>query len=75
MRATESGLDGYMINPLVSRGSLNDLAEIVVPELVERGLYSAEPKSGTLRSRLRADGSDLLAASSYGAGFRQDVAV
>ena len=73
--AAVSGLDGYMINPLVSPGSLNDFAELVVPELVERGLYSAEPKQGTLRSRLRADGSDLLADSSYGAGFRQGVEV
>jgi hypothetical protein len=73
--AAVSGLDGYMINPLVSPGSLNDFAELVVPELVERGLYSAEPKKGTLRSRLRADGSDLLADSSHGAGFRQGVEV
>lgn len=66
-----SGLDGYMINPLVSPGSLNDFAELVVPHLVERGLYSSEPKSGTLRSRLRRDNSDLLPSTSYGASFRQ----
>lgn len=69
--AATSGLDGYMINPLVSPGSLNDFAELVVPELVERGLYSSEPKSGTLRSRLRRDNSDLLPPTSYGASFRK----
>jgi alkanesulfonate monooxygenase SsuD/methylene tetrahydromethanopterin reductase-like flavin-dependent oxidoreductase (luciferase family) len=69
--ATASGLDGYMINPLVSPGSLNDFAEMVVPELAKRGLYDTEPKKGTLRSRLRADGADLMAGAAYGAGFRQ----
>ncbi len=66
-----SGLDGYMINPLVSPGSLNDFAELVVPELAKRGLYDTEPRSGTLRSRLRTDGADLLPVSAHGATFRQ----
>ncbi|MDT4886225.1 hypothetical protein FQZ97_1225480 [compost metagenome] len=60
-----------MINPLVSPGSLNDFAELVVPELAKRGLYDTEPKKGTLRSRLRTDGADLMAGTAYGAGFRQ----
>lgn len=66
-----SGLDGYMINPLVGPGSLNDFAELVVPELAKRGLYDTEPRSGTLRSRLRTDGADLLPVSAHGATFRQ----
>ncbi|MHA7285955.1 NtaA/DmoA family FMN-dependent monooxygenase [Arthrobacter sp. MDT3-44] len=69
--AATSGLDGYMINPLISPGSLDDFAEFVVPELVERGLYDPAPKSGTLRSRLREDNSNLLPSTSYGASFRQ----
>jgi FMN-dependent oxidoreductase (nitrilotriacetate monooxygenase family) len=73
--AAVSGLDGYMLNPLVSPGSLNDFAELVVPRLAERGLYDKEPKSGTLRSRLRPDSSDLLPPSAYGASFRQQVSV
>lgn len=71
--AATSGLDGYMINPLVSPGSLNDFAEFVVPELTKRGLYDSEPKSGTLRSRLRKDKTDQLSSTSYGASFRQTV--
>jgi hypothetical protein len=69
--AATSGLDGYMINPLVSPGSLGDFAELVVPELAKRGLYDTEPKTGTMRSRLRADGEDLMARTTYRAGFRQ----
>jgi FMN-dependent oxidoreductase (nitrilotriacetate monooxygenase family) len=66
-----SGLDGYMINPLITPGSLNDFAELVVPELVKRGLYDTDPKSGTFRSRLRADGADLLDSTHAGARYRQ----
>ena len=66
-----SGLDGYMINPLITPGSLNDFAELVVPELAKRGLYDTDPKSGTFRSRLRADGADLLDATHAGARYRQ----
>lgn len=58
--AAESGLDGYMLNPLISPGSLNDFAELIVPGLATRGLYDLTPQEGTLRSRLRADGSDRL---------------
>ncbi|GAA1361911.1 LLM class flavin-dependent oxidoreductase [Arthrobacter rhombi] len=65
-----SGLDGYMINPLISPGTLDDFAELVVPQLVKRGLYDPEPKTGTLRSRLRRDGADLLPPTSHGASFR-----
>jgi long-chain alkane monooxygenase len=69
--ATESGLDGYMLNPLLSPGTLEDFAELVVPELASRGLYDTAPKEGTLRSRLRADGSSRLPDSAYGARYRQ----
>jgi FMN-dependent oxidoreductase (nitrilotriacetate monooxygenase family) len=69
--AAESGLDGYMLNPLLSPGTLEDFAELVVPELASRGLYDTAPKEGTLRSRLRADGNSRLPDSAYGARFRQ----
>ncbi|PZW71622.1 FMN-dependent oxidoreductase (nitrilotriacetate monooxygenase family) [Pseudomonas sp. URMO17WK12:I1] len=65
-----SGTSGYMLNPLISPGTLNDFAELVVPELQRRGLYRTQAQSGTLRSRLRSDGADHLPASAYGARFR-----
>lgn len=68
--AEASGLDGYMLNPLVSPGTLDDFAELVVPALVDRGLYDTAPKGGTLRSRLRADGADRLPATAYAAQYR-----
>lgn len=65
-----SGTSGYMLNPLISPGSLNDFVELVIPALQKRGLYRTTAQSGTLRSRLRADGSDRLPASAHGASFR-----
>jgi long-chain alkane monooxygenase len=70
IHAAASGLDGYMLNPLVSPGTLEDFAELVVPELVERGLYDSRPRHGTLRSRLRDDKADRLPPTAYGAGYR-----
>lgn len=65
-----SGTSGYMLNPLTSPGTLEDFVELIVPELQKRGLYRSEPKTGTFRSRLRADGANRLPASAYGASFR-----
>lgn len=65
-----SGTSGYMLNPLISPGSLNDFAELIVPELKKRGLFRTDPHSGTFRSRLRGDKADRLPDSAYGASFR-----
>ena len=65
-----SGTSGYMLNPLISPGSLNDFVELVIPALQKRGLYRTTAQTGTLRSRLSVDGSDRLPASAHGASFR-----
>ncbi|UZJ59914.1 LLM class flavin-dependent oxidoreductase [Pseudomonas sp. KU26590] len=67
-----SGTSGYMINPLISPGSLEDFVEWVVPALQKRGLYRTQPQRGTLRSRLQGDGGSRLPDSAYGASFRFD---
>jgi alkanesulfonate monooxygenase SsuD/methylene tetrahydromethanopterin reductase-like flavin-dependent oxidoreductase (luciferase family) len=65
-----SGTSGYMLNPLISPGSLNDFVEHVIPALQKRGLYRTTAQTGTLRSRLSVDGSDRLPPSAHGASFR-----
>ena len=67
-----SGTSGYMINTLISPGSLEDFVELIIPELQKRGLYRTQPHSGTFRSRLREDDSNHLPDSAYGASFRFD---
>lgn len=68
-----SSTTGYMLNPLISPGTLTDFAELIVPELQKRGLSRTEAQRGTLRSRLRSDSSDHLPDSAYGARFRQSL--
>ncbi|AOI73762.1 hypothetical protein WI29_18750 [Burkholderia ubonensis] len=41
-----------MLNPLISPGTLDDFAELVVPKLKKRGLYRTTAPAGTFRSRL-----------------------
>jgi FMN-dependent oxidoreductase (nitrilotriacetate monooxygenase family) len=68
--AGAAGLDGYLLNPLLSPGTLDDFAELVVPALAARGAFDPTPKEGTLRARLRADGRDRLPADFPGARHR-----
>ncbi len=56
----ESGVDGFLLHPFLSPGSVEDFSELLVPALRERGLYGGFPKDGTLRSRLRSDRRDRL---------------
>lgn len=65
-----SGTSGYMLNQLISPGSLNDFVEKVVPALQKRGLFRTTPQTGTLRARLNAARNDRLPDSAYGASFR-----
>jgi alkanesulfonate monooxygenase SsuD/methylene tetrahydromethanopterin reductase-like flavin-dependent oxidoreductase (luciferase family) len=68
--ATRAGTDGFLLHQMISPGSLEDFAELVVPELIERGLYRTQPPTGTLRSRIRADRSDKLPESHPAARWR-----
>lgn len=65
-----SGIDGFLLHQFISPASFESFAELVVPRLIERGLYRSEAPSGTLRARVRADGSDRLPADHPAAQFR-----
>ncbi|MFT4042325.1 MAG: NtaA/DmoA family FMN-dependent monooxygenase [Gordonia sp. (in: high G+C Gram-positive bacteria)] len=60
--AAAAGLDGYILNPLISPGTLDDFATYAVPALAARGVYDTRPRTGTLRSRIRPDRADRLPA-------------
>ena len=65
-----SGIDGFLLHQFISPGSFEDFAEHVAPVLVERGLYRQDAPQGTLRARIRNDGTDRLPASHPAAAYR-----
>jgi len=69
--ARQSTTSGYMLNPLISPGTLDDFAELIVPELKKRGLYRTTAPAGTFRSRL--SGRDRLPDTAYGSSFRHSA--
>lgn len=46
------GVDGFLIQPAVLPGGLNDFVDMVVPELVRRDLFRSEYEGRTLRENL-----------------------
>ena len=46
------GVDGFVVQPAYLPGGFKDFAELVVPELVRRGLFRAEYEGRTLRENL-----------------------
>jgi long-chain alkane monooxygenase len=68
--ASDVGVDGFLLHQLISPGSLEDFTELVVPQLISRGLYPTQPPTGTLRSRIRADRSSRLPESHPAARWR-----
>jgi len=60
--AHESGIDGFLLHQFVSPGSLEQFAELIVPQLEKRGLIDPTARRTPFRSRLRDDGSARLPA-------------
>jgi hypothetical protein len=48
----EEGVDGFLIQPPILPGGLEDFVTLVVPELQKRGLFRTEYEGRTLRDRL-----------------------
>ena len=48
----ERGADGFIIQPAVLPGGLDDFVDLVVPELQRRGIYRTEYEGKTLRDNL-----------------------
>lgn len=58
---TEGEIDGFNLSRIVSPGSYEDFADLVVPELQSRGAYKTHYAEGTLRNRLFGAGDRLPA--------------
>ncbi len=62
----EVGVDGFNVKETLRTGSLDDVVDLVVPELRERGLLEAPTGGETLRERLTEPGRNRLPASHPG---------
>ncbi|WP_291041373.1 NtaA/DmoA family FMN-dependent monooxygenase [Herbiconiux sp.] len=72
--AAETGVDGYLVQPHLTPGTYDDLIELLLPVLRERGLAAPlaapDAPSTTLRERLFPEGGPHLPATHRGYGFR-----
>jgi FMN-dependent oxidoreductase (nitrilotriacetate monooxygenase family) len=66
----ETGVDGFLIQPHLTPGTYDDLIELLLPVLRERGLARDEDEGDTLRQRFFPEGDAHLPASHRGYGFR-----
>ncbi len=48
----EEGVDGFLVQPAILPGGLDDFVTMVIPELQRRGLFRREYEGRTLRDRL-----------------------
>lgn len=54
------GIDGFNLAYVITPGTFEDFIELAVPELRKRGRMWDEYPEGTLRGRLRGDGSPVI---------------
>jgi long-chain alkane monooxygenase len=52
--AAETGLDGFLLEPVFGTRDVQAFGELVLPVLRERGLLGTSPAGATLRERMRA---------------------
>jgi long-chain alkane monooxygenase len=67
----ETGVDGFNLSRIVTPESLEDVVDLVVPILQERGLYKHDYRPGTLREKLT--GRARLPATHQAARHRRAV--
>ncbi|GAA4115468.1 hypothetical protein GCM10022215_14330 [Nocardioides fonticola] len=67
--AEATDVDGFLLQPNLVPGTFEDVAELVLPVLRERGLARHSPR-GTLREKLQGPGRRWLAEDHHGAARR-----
>ncbi|MBS0639892.1 MAG: LLM class flavin-dependent oxidoreductase [Proteobacteria bacterium] len=65
----EAGVDGFNLAYALTPGTFQDIADLVVPQLQERGLFKHDYAPGTFREKLFGRG-DRLPATHPASGFR-----
>ncbi len=65
-----TGVDGFLIQPHLTPQTYDDLIELLLPVLRERGLARDEYTGDTLRERFFPEGGPHLPATHRGHAFR-----
>lgn len=66
-----TGIDGFNLAHLITPRSLEDIVDLVVPILQERGAYKTEYAKGTMREKLFGEEGSRLPDRHPGAAFRR----
>jgi FMN-dependent oxidoreductase (nitrilotriacetate monooxygenase family) len=66
----QTGADGFLIQPHMTPDTYDDLIELLLPVLRERGLARDDYQGSTLRERLFGEGNTHLPADHRGYAFR-----
>ncbi|KAJ5739722.1 hypothetical protein N7533_012506 [Penicillium manginii] len=66
-------LDGFNIGYVQTPGTFEDVVELLVPELRERGIYSPQNEGGTMRERIYGPGQRRLRDDHVGRTYRHEV--
>ncbi|MDQ7730998.1 LLM class flavin-dependent oxidoreductase [Halomonas sp. SpR8] len=67
---TDVGIDGFNVSRTVTPESFEDIADLIVPELQNRGVYKTSYQEGSLRHKLFGAG-DKLPSYHAGAQYRR----
>ena len=68
-------VDGFLLEPHLTPGTVDDIAEHVLPRLTERGMFGAAPRGVTLRERVFGVGRRHLPPEHRGARSRPTAAL
>jgi hypothetical protein len=70
----EADLDGFNLGYVITPGTFEDVVELLIPELQQRGLYPKEIDEGlTARERMYGKGQKRLRDDHLGSVYKYDV--
>jgi len=70
----EADIDGFNICRAFAPGTFEDVADLLVPELQDRGMYKTKYQEGTLRQKLTGHGDGRMPVTHVAAGYRYHAA-
>jgi FMN-dependent oxidoreductase (nitrilotriacetate monooxygenase family) len=68
----EADIDGFNICRAFTPGTFEDVADLLVPELQDRGLFKTAYREGTLRQKLMGHGNGRMPATHPAAQYRRE---